>query len=377
MSAECKSHEVEQAHYMASKSLSVVNGMSISSLVRKALSERMKQRILHSIPYRLSQRLRLPHAPICFSVEFTTKCNVKCDMCTRFERLKSGHLSVGEMEDDIVSRIIEEMTVLHNKGRAVYLLPMGLGEMLMYSKLFDVFHRLKSVSKHIPISLTTNGTLLNDETIEKILDVGVNDIVISLNAYNATLYKKRMGPDSYDLVHENIHKLFSAKKRRSATEPSVYIQYLQYNEDELPHIQKEIKKWAKYSGSTDKCFIHPIVNQAGYFETSSFSESSERFPCTQPLWRVATRINGDMYPCDSSFYAGNEPLPSLYLGNIRDVNPSEFFLDKNSQSRAILDKMRRDDYSQLPLCDRCNTYKIGCNVFFKPPFRSHSGYAWR
>ena len=130
--------------------------------------------------------------------------------------------------------------------------------------------------------------------------------------------------------------------------------------------------------NNDKCYVHPIVNQAGFHSESSFSPKSKyHYPCTQPSWFIAIKVNGDLYPCCPSFYSGGVKTNSLFLGNIKTSSPHEMYLDSASKSKKIIASMRKGDYSSLPECNSCNTYKLSPNIYFKIPFiKNENKYKW-
>jgi radical SAM protein with 4Fe4S-binding SPASM domain len=281
------------------------------------------------------------------------------------------------MDKDIIERVIQEIWRFHCYGRCIYFVPMGLGEPLLYKGLFDLFRDIKCISKRIGIVLVTNGILLDEACCEQLISMETDEVTISLNAINASSYRQHMRINAYDKVCRNIENLISLRNKSGKRLPSVFVQYIDY--DNNPRLfQEDIKRWLKIMRYNDKCYIHPIVNQAGFFSGGDkLKSSNKRYPCTQPLRRIAIGVNGDIYPCDPCFYSGYQKITSLYLGNIRTESPFDLFTSINSKQSKIIKSMRKDDYSQLPDCERCNTYKLGCNCYFKLPWSLRiKGYKW-
>lgn len=345
--------------------------------IRRFLSPALKEKILNSLPYRFLSRIKLYKHEIRFSCELTTRCNLECDMCTRKSLVEKGQLCVGDMDEKIVRRIIEEIKKFHNHSKNVYFVPMGLGEPLLYKGLFDLFRDIKNISKKIGIVLVTNGILLNKAYCKKLISLGVDQVCISLNTAKTSSYRQHMRVNAYDIVRRNIENLINLRNKNSDGLPSVFIQYIDYDNNQKLY-QEDIKRWSKIMRYNDKCFVHPIVNQAGFFSGgNNFASSERKFPCTQPLWRVAVKVNGDMYPCDSCLYSGSKKIAPLYLGNIMTESPFEQLADKNNKRFAVIKSMRKDDYSELPECEKCNTYKLDCNNYFKLPGSLRiKGYKW-
>jgi radical SAM protein with 4Fe4S-binding SPASM domain len=337
--------------------------------------------INHSFPHRVFSRLRQKYQPISFSCELTTKCNIRCDFCTRTayteKRNKKEDFHVKDMADETVDRVLEELEKFYKRGIPIVFSPMGLGEPLIFGKLFEVFERVKKISPTIPINLTTNGITLNRALSEKILATRVDEVSISLNADNAYMYEDHMGIDKYEIVRENIQTLFEVRKKNQSKLPHIYIQYLDYDNNPKT-FSKDASHWRKMMKDGDKCYIHPILNHGGFYKNSNLRVvSPEHYPCYQPKNFIAIRVNGDLYPCCPAFYAGGERVESLYLGNIKSKSPFEMYNEKNSKADEIVSCMRKNDYTKIPTCDKCNTYRISPNIYFKLPFSLKlNGYKW-
>jgi radical SAM protein with 4Fe4S-binding SPASM domain len=213
----------------------------------------------------------------------------------------------------------------------------------------------------------TNGVLLNLSTAKKLIDLDVDEISISLNVNNSDDYKKYIGGSNYLSVKDNIKNLIKYRNKKHKNNISIFVQYLDYtnNSDKF---EKDIKQWSKIMRYSDKCYIHPIVNEGGFNETklANYKNTSNIFPCYSPIITMAVRVNGDIYTCDSSFFNGNTKIDELYLGNINKVDYfKEIHSNKNSKIYKILEAMKKDDYCKLKNCRQCHNYKLGTNPFFR------------
>lgn len=331
---------------------------------RKLLTPSVKEMILESVPFRLYSRYQLTKKKIRISLEVTTKCNVNCVMCTRLDMVKQKKLVIGEVDKKIIESVLRDIKRFVKNGWEVTVAPMGLGEPLLYSGLVDFFSSIKKISKNIRIVLVTNGVLLDKEISKNLIKIGVDEISISLNVTNTGDYKKYIRADNYDLVKNNIKQLLETKNSCKDSRTSVYIQYLDYR-GKASIFNDEIGYWQKLMTNADKCYVHPIVNQAGFKKDGITIKEKESFPCTSPIERVSIRIDGSIYPCDPCFYAGKEKINELYLGNVKKDSIFEMFSDKSSKNFKIHEMMKSGDYSNLPTCAKCNTYKLSTNCYFK------------
>jgi len=275
---------------------------------------------------------------------------------------------VGEIDKNVLKKIISEMDIFTNNGYKVVFTPMGLGEPLLYSNIFKVIKRIKK--KGIKVILVTNGILLNQKNINNILESQVDEVSISLNSINKKSYLKMNGVDAYDVVVSNIKNFLKIKRNFKNNKTKVFIQYLG---QDISFFESEIKNWNKLMEDNDKCYVHKIVNQAGL---ANNDKGFIDFPCNQPLFRIAIKINGDIYPCDPALYSGSNKFANLYLGNIADGSVYKDFIDKNSKRYKILDKMKRDNYKNLDCCRVCTTKVLAGNCFFSTGKKKIYGYKW-
>lgn len=346
--------------------------------IRKFLSPVAKEAILNSFPYRLFTRVQLCKPEIRISCELTTRCNLECEMCTRSYLIKKGELSVGDMQRPVIDKVIQEVKKFFDfYKKNVYFVTMGLGEPLLNRNLFEVFSAIKNISPKINIVLVTNGIMLDEAASKKLIDLGVNEVTVSLNVNNAAEYCQRMTLDVYEKVRRNIENLINLRNKSGKRLPGIFVQYLDYDNRQKT-FQEDIKQWLKIMKYGDKCYVHPIVNEGGFFAPGcQFGSVKQNYPCVSPLRRISIKINGDFFPCDPCFYSGNNKIPSLYLGNIMAESPFEQFMQKDSKQAKIIKSMRRGDYSQISECGKCNTYKLCSNCFFKLPGSLRiKGYKW-
>ncbi|MFH1691098.1 MAG: radical SAM/SPASM domain-containing protein [Candidatus Omnitrophota bacterium] len=349
----------------------------ILATLNKYLSAKQKDRILESFPFRCYSRFLMRSHEIRFSCELTTKCNVSCDMCTRADLLNCGQLKITDMNQEMIDLILHEMEMFVKAGRRVYFVPMGLGEPLLYKGLFDLFRRVKGISKDIGVVLVTNAVLLDEAAAQEVVSCGVDEVCVSLNTYDEDSYKRHMKLDAYQRVCQNIENFIRIRDAGGQKRPSLFIQFIDYDNNQAL-FENEIKRWRRLMSYKDKHYIHPVVNQAGLSGAGgSFKSETGNHPCSQPLWRFAIKVNGDIYPCDPALYSGSNKIESLLLGNIMQDSPIEIFNSSDSKVSKIMTAMRKEDYSKLPECEKCNTYKLGCNCFFElPEFLRFKGFRW-
>jgi radical SAM protein with 4Fe4S-binding SPASM domain len=188
-------------------------------------------RLLQKYEYS-TKRSVLTSMPSVIQVEPTTRCNLKCEFC------KSSVWNKGGNDMDLFSfkRLIEQFPYL------IDLLLQGFGEPLMCKDFFNMVEYCKE--HRISVSTVTNGTLLNNATIQKIIDSGIDFMAISVDGANPETFEHIRKGSNFFKVIENTRNLIHIRGNRK--KPKVFFNFTgsQYNIKELP----DVLRLAKESG---------------------------------------------------------------------------------------------------------------------------------
>jgi len=156
----------------------------------------------------------------------TIRCNKRppCAMCER--NIRKPHL-----EYDCPDLIIERLKPLFPKLDILYL--HCSGEPLIYRKFNELLELIKPPTK---IRFNTNGMLLTEEKIKKVVDSGIVDVInFSVDAATEETYAKLRGPH-FNIVINNIKNLTTYKKKTKSKKPFIVINMcvMKENFQELP-----------------------------------------------------------------------------------------------------------------------------------------------
>ncbi len=116
----------------------------------------------------LGVRARVPRE---VQLEVTNRCNLDCDMCPRLTLLKVP-------EQDMSLETFEAVLGRLDAPHSITLT--GWGEPLMHPHLFDMIDRAHARFPGCDVGFTTNGHLLTDRMIDKVLERRVSRINVSL-----------------------------------------------------------------------------------------------------------------------------------------------------------------------------------------------------
>jgi len=133
--------------------------------------------------------------PFFFVISPTMRCNLNCYGCYAGQYKKSD-----ELDFETVCRIISEA-----RDMGMYFVTISGGEPFFYEDLLDIFERHHDISYQI----YTNGTLIDDKVVERLVSLGNAAPAISVEGYEAETDARR-GKGTYAKVRDAMGRLKDA-----------------------------------------------------------------------------------------------------------------------------------------------------------------------
>ena len=127
-------------------------------------------------------------------VDITEVCNLGCIHCTHPVFKTSKYYAKSMLDPKLNQKAVDEIDK-HGKNLTKYIRYTSNGEPLVHPKSYEMIQYAVDNSG-TKVTLTTNGTLLNEKKMTKLLDTGLHMIDISLDAFEENTYEKvRVGGD--------------------------------------------------------------------------------------------------------------------------------------------------------------------------------------
>ena len=148
--------------------------------------------------------------PVCLYIETTNRCNLLCTTCPRtFEALEPP----ADMSWDLFTRIVDQFpqisrVVLH-----------GVGEPMMVRSLPRMIRYLKDRGTYVLFN--TNGTLLTPRKGQELIDSGLDELRVSLDAAEPRAFKLVRGRDMFVRIVRNVRAFRSLQRALAAERPRV------------------------------------------------------------------------------------------------------------------------------------------------------------
>lgn len=282
----------------------------------------------------LARRSVLSGLPVEYIVETTAKCNLYCPMCPRETHRQP--------KEDMTSAIFEKL--VSESGRsAEHMMLIGLGEPLLDPKIFD---RIAFCERHqVSTLLSTNGTLLDEEAANKLLDTPIQHVTLSFDGATKESYEYYRKGARFEKVRDNFVRFARLKhQRKSKVQVVAQMVRMERNANEVDDF---VRFWSAVPGVDQVRVKEDETNVLA--TTSGHAGADWKHPCHY-LWRgpMYVKHNGDVYPCCQSYMLDGAPV-----GNI-GAEPLEQIW--NSPAMQHMRRLHvKGKAGEIDICSRCCT----------------------
>lgn len=148
--------------------------------------------------------------PVCLYLEVTNRCNLLCTTCPRtFEDLEPP----ADMSWALFTRIVDQLprierVVLH-----------GVGEPMLIDELPRMIRYLKARGTYVLFN--TNGTLLTAKKGRELIESGLDELRVSLDAAERETFRVVRGRDYFDRIVRNVGAFTAMQREIAAPLPRV------------------------------------------------------------------------------------------------------------------------------------------------------------
>jgi radical SAM protein with 4Fe4S-binding SPASM domain len=147
--------------------------------------------------------------PFVLFIDPSNVCNFRCKFCPSGDKkkIRASGRNQKIMSYDLYTKIIDDLTYLPDKIKSIRLYKEG--EPLLNKRLPEMIEYVKNKKVAERIEVTTNGAMLKPETNLKLVQAGLDRIVISIEALSSINYKEVSNVNiDFNGFIENIRHLY-------------------------------------------------------------------------------------------------------------------------------------------------------------------------
>ncbi len=255
----------------------------------------------------------MPFQPITADIEPTTVCNFRCSFCQSASmRDRKPYL---DYEDFV--RFLDELPLL------LRVKIQGMGEPLLNKAFFEMVRYARR--KGIYTVSVTNGSLLDEANCRKMIDSGLDSVLISVDGAAKETYEHLRPGGNFDLLCRNVQRLTRLRTHRNPR-VGLWTVCMKENQQELPDIvrlgnelgvdgvgfQYNLSFWGKNEfqerlsnqplpqGRIAEQVSHAIQTARALqmpLDVFKGDRFTPRDPCTRPWTGVYLTTEGYVIPC--------------------------------------------------------------------------------
>ncbi|MFA6450950.1 MAG: radical SAM protein [bacterium] len=278
-------------------------------------------------------------------VVITNACNLECGHCAYPAIKKGDDYKPSYLDWGVFTRLADEIAA-HPGAILRFTCD---GEPMLHPRFLDMVAYAKILDLR-PTTLNTNGTLLSRDKIDRLLDLEIDVIEVSMNSFSAASYhalRPGRADGEYETILENVNYLIE-KRNKTKSKTRIMVSMI-----ELPETKEEIKAFEEYwTPRVDKVITRVFTNFGGLVgDRKEGGDTSSRYPCLVPWRRMTVTSDGKLRYCFNDWLS-----ESILFDFAAGATLEEAW---NSQE---MKKLREDhlalDFKGWPYCARCTTWSL-------------------
>lgn len=308
----------------------------------------------------------------------TMACNFRCIYC-----FESGHYNNGNMTDSVSNDICILLEKEAPHLEKLVITWYGGEPLLAIEPIENLTKKMKGICAKYNIeysaSIITNGYLLTEEVCNKLLELGITDVQITLDGDAATHNGRRPlanGGNTYETILTNLDKI------HGKIGIAIRINVDKENENEVQNVIEELKKRNIYEDVF--CYLGLVTSTNGICENCTCMSTEKYSKFNLDFWIKNNMPLASFYPQPMGNYCGADYAQgyvidahgNIYkcwsdvgimerrIGTVKEwVNPQSESNITDSQSQQVTSDYMLYDPTEDEKCRKCKFMPIcmgGC-----------------
>lgn len=299
--------------------------------------------------------------PLYLTFDSTYRCNLKCVTCPLWQDVPSKEETRNELTTEEIRSVIDD-TCRHMPGLSYRF--MG-GEPFLRRDIPELISHIKT--KGAQTEVVTNGTLISAQLAQQLVDSGLDNLRISVDATGPALDEVRGAKDVWARIARGVEHLLLAKQKSNSSKPVITFSCTvsKLNIPYLRQVHAESKRLGV--GFT----WYPVVEFHGFEKTLSHGKPPPRPYALDSRDRAAIRA-------EVRGMAGTRSIPQrLFRDMPRAIgrwafDKLKYNLRTGKTCSWIYPFITIDPYGNMVPCRKMDTLSFG-NVRRMPIHEIHSG----
>ena len=281
-------------------------------------------------------------------VDVTEVCNLACIHCPHPEFKKSEYYSASYLDPELNTKLVDEVRA-HGQGRTQYIRYTSEGEPLIHPMGYEMIDYAVR-SSGVFVTLTTNGTIMNEKRTRKLLDSGVHMIDISIDAFSPETYAKVRVNGDLNVTRQNVLNLLAWIKQTGSS-TKVVVSFIEQSQNR--HEVTEFETFWKKCG-VDSVIIRRLHSAAGaVIDIARIMRAEQakepRRPCVYPWERIVLNPRGHLAFCPADWSHGSTVV-DYRKTTIRETWQGEFY-------KSLRQAHLTNRYEDHAFCGQCPDWK--------------------
>lgn len=281
-------------------------------------------------------------------VDATELCNLACGHCPHPQFKKSVHYSGRSLDPALNARLVDEVRE-YGRPHTQYIRYTGEGEPLIHPQGYQMIEYAARQSG-VFVTLTTNGTIMDERRTQRLLESGVHLIDISIDAFHAETYAKIRVNGVLEVTRENVLRLIRwIGESRSSTR--VVVSYVEQPANLAETVDFQ-RFWRDHGAN--EVVVRRLHSSAGSVVPiadilRANAVAAPRYPCLYPWERITLNPRGELAFCPQDWVHGSV-LADYRTATIRDVW-------RGAAYAALRAAHLENDFVGHPFCGNCPDWK--------------------
>lgn len=247
-------------------------------------------------------------------VDINDTCNYECIHCPNAKIKAEGRITGKRLSKELNRKMVDEVAK-YGVGITQQIRYASDGEPFLHPEIMEILEYAICKSGTM-VSVTTNGSLLDDEKMLRLQKMGLGLIDFSLDAYHDETYSEIRRNGDLKIVRQNVLKMLEIREKiQSKTKIVVSFVLQEKNEAE----KEEFTKYWEGKG-VDWVIIRKLHTAGGAIENEIKIDDREKiYPCVYLWERIVLDHKGQLSYCPANWESNRIICQDYSKASIKDI----------------------------------------------------------